>query len=238
MSSKIEYLGKFHDTYAALNLVHITPHTMAYCGFLQSLQNTTDHQTSESSVHDNRVITERHLLELPINVSPKCFDKVSQWCDRHGNVGESESSEDEDSKFLCDMINKYKPNTKISPWDTWFFKGMKMPERLELAKCADFLGNEKMLHAICVYIANYVQPKTINALRKIFGVTNTGFTKAEEEKWNDQYGWAFHGCIDDRGEDTEAEEELRADAAAELQVLAEDWVGVAKTHHSNTDVDV
>lgn len=216
---KVKFDAKFGDNVR----IPVTDECINYCALLQSVR---DRDTNPVLADDGAGVgdaSQLPALVVPKTVSPECFKKVREWCDWHAAVPDSDTSDEEDEKNIDALIMEYLPKTKISPWDSWFCKQMKMAQRMEVAECATVLGNDEMVDTICRFIANYLKNKTPEAIRKIFRIPDSRIpTREEEETWKEQYGWALVGCTDDRGEDTEDEEERAADAKAEEEIRAED----------------
>lgn len=144
---------------------------------------------------------------LDKRISPQHMDTLNKWSQWMADESSDDESGEDDE--LQKVINKYLPRTKLTNFEYHLFKKMKMKERLELMAQAHFLGNERFMDHMARFISKYLERKTPEAMRKIFGVNadETGFSKEEEEEWKKKNGWALVGADDNRGEDTEDEEE-------------------------------
>lgn len=226
------YLIRFESK--TLPIVVVGESTLHFCVELQArLLSSSDSTRGEWS-----------LPIIDVQVDRTSFIRVKEWCEWHIDAPCNDDDDDDDysdsdaSDLLADeddpdalvelppefgdarqipkrLALRTPSRCRVGPWDDMFCRSMRMSERMHVIECANALGNEKMVDTMCKFIAKMLRRKTPEAIRKIFGITDTGFTKEEEERWHRDYGWCLKGCDDNRGEETEEEEARQAAAESD-----------------------
>ncbi|KAM1120140.1 hypothetical protein ACFX13_045031 [Malus domestica] len=67
---------------------------------------------------------------------------------------------------------------------------------MELTLAADYLNVDQMLEVLNQCVADRIKNKSVEYVRKLFGV-ESDFTPEEEQKLRDDYAWAFEGVDED-----------------------------------------
>ena len=114
-------------------------------------------------------------VPLP-NVSTNILKKVIQWSTHH-----------KDEPTPVDDENNQKRTDDISSWDLDFLK-VDQGTLFELILAANYLDIKGLSDVTCKTVANMIEGKSPEEIRKIFNIKND-FTPAEEEQIRKENEW-------------------------------------------------
>ncbi|KAJ8439804.1 hypothetical protein Cgig2_029064 [Carnegiea gigantea] len=121
-------------------------------------------------------------IPLPL-VSGEILAKIIEYCNKHTETEtEIESDTKGKEKADGDEAPKITSNSKKNPLKEWDkeFINMDIGQLFELAKAANYLNIKDLLDLTCQAIADHIQDKSVEEVRKIFNIEND-FTPEEEE---------------------------------------------------------
>nr|GME05424.1 SKP1-like protein 1A [Ipomoea batatas] len=126
---------------------------------------------------------------IPIaNVTGKILNKVIEYCKSHAET--ANTSQDDLKDFDANFIKVTKTSQDdLKDFDANFIK-VDHQTLLDLIMAANFLNVKSLLDLTCQAIANLIENKTVEELRKNFNIQND-FTPEEEEEVRRENAWAF-----------------------------------------------
>ncbi|XP_065193707.1 S-phase kinase-associated protein 1-like [Sycon ciliatum] len=117
-------------------------------------------------------------VPLP-NVNGATLRKVIAWCTQHQNDNPVEEE---------NTLEASEPGTdNLDSWDKDFFK-VDQGILFELILAANYLDIKSLLDAGCKTVANIIEGKTTEELRKTFNIVND-FSSDEEEEIRQENAW-------------------------------------------------
>ncbi|KAK6775190.1 hypothetical protein RDI58_026191 [Solanum bulbocastanum] len=120
----------------------------------------------------NMVEDDYTLIPLP-NVNTQNLIVIIEYMKKHGE--KTDSNEEE-----------------IKEFDKNFVKDKNYQKMLEIALAANYLHISDLMNLLCMTIADRIKNKSVNAIRKIFNITND-HTSEEETKIREEHKWAHEG---------------------------------------------
>ena len=125
-------------------------------------------QTIKNMIEDECADT---AIPLP-NVTSNILSKVIEYCKKHVEAPNSEDKEDLKS-FDADLV-------KVDDQGTLF----------DLILAANYLNIKSLLDLTCQTVADMIEAKTPEEIRKMFNIKND-FAPEEEEEIRKENAWAF-----------------------------------------------
>ncbi|XP_021771056.1 SKP1-like protein 1A [Chenopodium quinoa] len=107
------------------------------------------------------------------NVTSKILAKVIEYCNKHANDDNSESSN----------------NDELKQWDKDFLN-VDQETLFDLILAANYMDIKSLLDLTCQCVADMIKGKTPEEIRKTFHIKND-FTPEEEEEVRRENQWAF-----------------------------------------------
>ncbi|KAJ4705783.1 SKP1 [Melia azedarach] len=132
----------------------------------------------KSFFDENEDATDDTVVPLP-NVSAEPLSHIIEFCKAQVEFRKKRASKDEVKTFNNDFI-KEKTNDQIK----------------EMILVANYLNIKEMLDFLTETVANRIKNKSVEYVRKFFGIEND-FTPEEEEAARKEYEWAFEGVDED-----------------------------------------
>ncbi|KAE8699108.1 nuclear transcription factor Y subunit C-2-like isoform X1 [Hibiscus syriacus] len=120
-------------------------------------------------------------IPLP-NVSSKCLSTIIKYCKFHLGLRSRDHS-----SLVADEAKAY-DDELVDPLDN--------ESLIELALATHYLDVKDMLDMINQGIADRIKNKSVEYVRKLFGIEND-YTPEEEAEMRAQYEWAFEGVDPD-----------------------------------------
>ncbi|AES66313.1 putative S-phase kinase-associated protein [Medicago truncatula] len=92
-----------------------------------------------------------------------------------------------------------------------FVKNLDNEEVKDLFLAANYLDTKKLLDFTSQVIADRIENKSVEYVRKYFGIEDTEFLPGEEEKLREELAWSFTGVDKDEDEDEDADGKIDGD---------------------------
>ncbi|XP_057452809.1 SKP1-like protein 11 [Lotus japonicus] len=137
-------------------------------------------QTVQNFIDD---IDSNAVIPLP-EIKSRELVNIIEYCKHH-------RAADDDK----DEANKDKEEGK--DFDAEFAKALSYDELWGLCLAANYLNMKELLDFVTQTIANGIQNKNVEFMRKLFGIIDIGYTKEEEEALRQENAWAFEGVDPD-----------------------------------------
>ncbi|KAK1613199.1 hypothetical protein QYE76_036872 [Lolium multiflorum] len=146
-------------------------------------------KVEEAVVMESQTI--RHMIEdkcadngilLP-NVNSKILSKVIEYCNKHAQAAKPVAD------GAADGASALSPAEDLKNWDAEFIK-VDHATLFDLSLAANYLDIKELLHLTCQTIADMINGKTPEEIRRTFNIKND-FTAEEEEEIRREYQWAF-----------------------------------------------
>jgi len=93
-------------------------------------------------------------------------------------------------------------------FESEFIKNLNNEEVKDLFLAANYLDMKKLLDFTSQVIADRIANKSVEYVRKFFGIEDTEFLPGEEEKLREELAWTFTGLDKDEDEDEDAKEKI------------------------------
>ncbi|XP_021773392.1 SKP1-like protein 1A [Chenopodium quinoa] len=130
-------------------------------------------QTLKHIIEDLEIGDSNNFIPVP-NVDAKILSKVIEYCNKHVVPVSPEFKTTED---------------EIKQWDKDFLK-VDQDTLIQLILASNYLGIKGLLDLTCQAIADIMQSKTAEEVRKMFNIVND-FTSEEEAEIQRENEWAF-----------------------------------------------
>ncbi|KAB1199094.1 SKP1-like protein 1A [Morella rubra] len=144
-------------------------------------------QTVKSFFEDDSVSYDS-VIPLP-NVSTRALSRVVFYCKRSLDFGAK-------SAAAIDEDDKKKAKEEREAFEVEFVRDEDDEEIKELVLAANYLNIKDMLDSLNQSVANRIQNKSVEYVRRFFGIEND-FTPEEEAQIRQENAWAFEGVDDD-----------------------------------------
>lgn len=105
-----------------------------------------------------------------------------------------------------------------------FVKNLDNEEVKNLFLAANYLDMKKLLDFSSQVIADRIANKSVEYVRKFFGIEDTEFLPGEEEKLREELAWTFTGVDKDEDEDEDADNKIDDDKVEEKKVVDENQI--------------
>ena len=139
---------------------------------LETVQSFID---ADSAAADDAV-----LIPLP-NVYSRELSKILDHCNSHHRFRSAGAGGDA---------------AAAKRYDEEFVKALSQEELKELILAANYLNVKELLDFLNQSVANLIENKSVEFVRKFFGVVND-YTPEEEARLREENAWAFEGVDDD-----------------------------------------
>ncbi|MED6173640.1 hypothetical protein PIB30_061562 [Stylosanthes scabra] len=139
-----------------------------------------DLKTVQSFIDDSNVDPANKSIPLP-NVFSRELSRILDYLNNH-------------HRFRGSAIGE--SNEEVARYDADFAKSMTHEELKALVLAANYLNVNDLLEFLKQTVANVIENKSVEFVRKFFGIEND-FTPEEEEKIRSQNEWAFLGVDQD-----------------------------------------
>ncbi|KAL9412549.1 hypothetical protein AB3S75_046053 [Citrus x aurantiifolia] len=136
----------------------------------------------KSFFDENDDASEDTVVPLP-NVSAAPLSYIIEFCRAH-----------------VEFRKKRSPKQEVKAFNEEFGKSKSNDELKEMILVANYLNIKDMLDYLTETVANRIKNKSVEYVRKFFGIEND-FTPEEEEAARKEYEWAFEGVDPDDGDD-------------------------------------
>lgn len=133
-------------------------------------------QTVQNFIDDDAATT---AIPLP-NVYSRELGRIIEYCRHHCLFRAAGAAANKDGKGF----------------DAEFVKELGLEELRELTLAANYLNVKNLLDFLTQTIASLIENKSVEFVRKFFGIVND-YTPEEEAKLRQDYGWAFEGVDED-----------------------------------------
>ncbi|MED6212496.1 hypothetical protein PIB30_083884 [Stylosanthes scabra] len=137
-------------------------------------------KTIQSFIDDSNVDSANKPIPLP-NVFSRELSRILDYLNNH-------------HRFRGSAIGQ--PNEEATRYDEEFVKSMTHEELKALVLAANYLNVNDLLEFLNITVANLIQNKSVEFVRKFFGI-ESDFTPEEEEKIRSENKWAFLGVDQD-----------------------------------------
>lgn len=146
-----------------------------------------------SKTIDNLII-DLGITDEPIplqSVTAQHYNSIVKYCTKHIDDEEEDS---EDEYGIPEPLKKKKGDDKtwLCDWDQDFFMeydDTTVHKAYSFMTAVNYLDIPKLLDACARFIAQKYQNKTVEEMRELMGITDTGFTPEEEENIRKENEW-------------------------------------------------